>query len=48
MDVIRLLIVDDQTITRSGLHSLLAAQADIEIVGEARKPSSWLPRSNPR
>ena len=32
----RVLVADDQTITRSGLRSLLAAQADIEIVGEAR------------
>jgi DNA-binding NarL/FixJ family response regulator len=36
MDVIRLLITDDQTITRSGLHVLLVGQPDIEIVGEAR------------
>jgi DNA-binding NarL/FixJ family response regulator len=36
MDTIRLLIADDQTITRSGLRSLLAAQENIEIVGEAR------------
>lgn len=37
MDAIRLLITDDQTITRSGLRALLAAQPDIEIVGEARQ-----------
>ena len=36
MDTIRLLIADDQPITRSGLRSLLAQQADLEIVGEAR------------
>jgi DNA-binding NarL/FixJ family response regulator len=36
MDPIRILIADDQTITRSGLRSLLAAQEEIEIVGEAR------------
>lgn len=36
METIRLLITDDQTITRSGLRALLAAQPDIEIVGEAR------------
>jgi DNA-binding NarL/FixJ family response regulator len=35
MDTIRLLIADDQTITRSGLRSLLAAQENLEIVGEA-------------
>lgn len=36
MDSLRLLIADDQTITRNGLRSLLATQADIEIVGEAK------------
>lgn len=36
METIRLLITDDQTITRSGLRALLAARLDIEIVGEAR------------
>ncbi len=36
MDAIRLLIVDDQWITRSGVHSLLATQADIAMGGEAR------------
>jgi DNA-binding NarL/FixJ family response regulator len=35
MEPIRLLIVDDQTITRSGLRSLLAQQQDIQVVGEA-------------
>lgn len=36
MDPIHILIVDDQTITRSGLQSLLAVAENIEIVGEAR------------
>jgi DNA-binding NarL/FixJ family response regulator len=36
MDTIRLLIADDQTITRNGLQTLLAAQEAIEVVGEAR------------
>jgi DNA-binding NarL/FixJ family response regulator len=36
MDTIRLLIADDQPITRSGLRALLSQQADLEIVGEAR------------
>ena len=36
LDAIHLLITDDQIITRSGLQSLLAIHADIEIVGEAR------------
>jgi DNA-binding NarL/FixJ family response regulator len=36
MDKIRILIVDDQMITRSGLQNLLTAQGDLEIVGEAK------------
>jgi DNA-binding NarL/FixJ family response regulator len=36
METIRILIADDQTITRSGIRSLLAAQVDVEIVGEAQ------------
>ena len=36
MNNIRVLITDDQTITRSGLQNLLAEKAHLEIVGEAR------------
>jgi DNA-binding NarL/FixJ family response regulator len=36
MKNIRVLITDDQTITRSGLQNLLAEQEEITIVGEAR------------
>ena len=36
MSIIRILLADDQIITLSGLKNLLAAQTDIEIVGEAR------------
>ena len=36
MSAVRLLIVDDQSITRTGVRSLLAVQEGIEIVGEAR------------
>jgi len=36
MDPINLLIADDQTITRSGLQTLLAAAENIKVVGEAR------------
>ena len=34
-DKIRVLIVDDHAVLRSGLHLLLDAQSDIEVVGEA-------------
>jgi DNA-binding NarL/FixJ family response regulator len=33
--VIRLLIVDDHPIVRDGLHGVLAAEPDLEVVGEA-------------
>lgn len=36
METIRVLIADDQTITRSGLRNLLADDAAIELVGEAQ------------
>lgn len=36
MDAIRILIADDQAITRSGIRALLAAQHDIEIIAEAQ------------
>jgi DNA-binding NarL/FixJ family response regulator len=36
METIRVLIADDQTITRSGIRSLLTSQEDVEIVGEAQ------------
>jgi len=32
---IRVLIVDDHTLVRAGIRSLLALVADIEVVGEA-------------
>ncbi|MFN8456027.1 MAG: response regulator transcription factor [Anaerolineae bacterium] len=35
MDTIRILIADDQTITRSGLRTLLESLPNLEIVGEA-------------
>jgi DNA-binding NarL/FixJ family response regulator len=36
MDAIRILIADDQAITRSGIRALLAALQDVEIVAEAQ------------
>lgn len=36
MDGIRILIADDQTITRSGLQTLLAAHEGMQVIGEAR------------
>lgn len=35
MNPIRVLLADDQVLFREALHNLLAAQSDIEIVGEA-------------
>lgn len=35
IEMIRLLVVDDHPIIRQGLHQALAAEPDIEIVGEA-------------
>jgi DNA-binding NarL/FixJ family response regulator len=35
MAVIRVLIVDDQVLIRDGLRSLLSAQPDLEVVGDA-------------
>jgi DNA-binding NarL/FixJ family response regulator len=35
MDKIRVLLADDHTVVRQGLRALLAAEEDIEIVGEA-------------
>lgn len=36
MSNIRVLLVDDHTLFREGLRSLLACQADLEVVGEAK------------
>src|SRR5690348_13076186 len=36
MEPIRIVIADDQTITRSGLRNLLAARPGFEIIGEAQ------------
>jgi CheY-like chemotaxis protein len=33
--VIRVLIADDQAIARQGLHIILSAENDIEVVGQA-------------
>ncbi|UYG15855.1 response regulator transcription factor [Brachybacterium huguangmaarense] len=38
----RLVIADDHPIVRAGLRALLAAEADLEIVGEAASPSEAL------
>ncbi len=36
MEKIKILIVDDNEVVREGLISILEAQADIEVVGQAR------------
>lgn len=35
MDALRILIADDQVITRNGLRTLLASAPGMEVVGEA-------------
>ena len=35
MDRIRVMLADDHTIVRQGLHALLASEEDIEVVGDA-------------
>ena len=39
---IRLMLVDDHKVVRSGLRMLLASESDIEIVGEAGVPEVFL------
>ena len=36
LEAIRILIADDQAITRSGLQTMLAAHPDMQVIGEAR------------
>lgn len=43
--MIRVLLVDDQSIVREGLASLLPTQPDIEIVGEAENGKIAVERS---
>ena len=43
--MIRVLLVDDQSIVREGLSSLLQTQADLEIVGEAENGKVAVERS---
>ena len=40
--MIRVLLVDDHTLFRSGISALLASQDDIEVVGEAGEGSEAL------
>jgi two-component system response regulator NreC len=45
MGKIRVLVVDDHTIVREGVHILLEAQSDIEVVGEAADGQEALVRA---
>ena len=40
--MIRILLVDDHTLFRSGISALLASQDDIDVVGEAGEGSEAL------
>ncbi len=42
MNKIRVLLVDDQSLFREGLHTLLSAQSDMDVVGEAANGSEAL------
>jgi DNA-binding NarL/FixJ family response regulator len=44
MGKIRLAIVEDQTLVREGLASLLGLQTDIDVVGKAADGASAWPR----
>ncbi len=46
MNPIRILLVDDHAILRAGLRALLAAHADIQVVGEAGDGEQALQRVN--
>jgi len=45
VETIRVLLVDDHTLFRKGLASLLATQADIEVVGEAANGNEALQKA---
>ena len=42
MSKIRVLLTDDHTLFRQGIHTLLAEESDIDVAGEApMAPSRW-------
>ena len=50
MAKIRVLLTDDHTLFRQGIRTLLSAEPDIEVVGEAANASDavlWRARSAP-
>ena len=44
---IRVVIADDQALVRGGFHSILAGQADIEVIGEAEDGNRAVDRLHP-
>ena len=49
-EALQVLIVDDHPLFRSGMRTLLEAEPDMVVVGEAtaaRKRSRWQPASSP-
>ena len=47
MSKIRVLLTDDHTLFRQGIHTLLAEESDIDVVGEAANGTESVSRLPP-
>ena len=47
MDKLRVLLADDHAVVREGLRSLIDAQPDLEVVGEAQPQPTYRPGVHP-